>query len=94
MAEAASDPVRRLLLEREVERFFYAEATLLDARRYAEWLELLAEDIHYFMPIARNVRHDDAAEFTRAGLDAAWFDEGNSLMQDVARELRYTPFGH
>ncbi len=87
MAEAASDPVRRLLLEREVERFFYAEATLLDARRYAEWLELLAEDIHYFMPIARNVRHDDAAEFTRAGLDAAWFDEGKETLTQRVQQL-------
>ena len=87
MAEATADPMRRLLLEREIERFFYAEATLLDERRFAEWLDLLADDIHYFMPIARNVRHDDAAEYTRAHLDAAWFDEGKETLTQRVQQL-------
>jgi 3-phenylpropionate/cinnamic acid dioxygenase small subunit len=83
MAEALA----RLLLEREVERFFYAEATLLDERRFADWLDLLADDIHYFMPIARNVRHDDAAEYTRAHKDAAWFDEGKETLTQRVKQI-------
>ncbi|HEX3864035.1 MAG TPA: 3-phenylpropionate/cinnamic acid dioxygenase subunit beta [Stellaceae bacterium] len=64
-------------LKAEIEDFLFAEADLLDQRRYNEWLELLAEDLHYFMPMRRNVqfgRHA-ALENTRAGQDISWFDE-------------------
>jgi len=39
-------------LHSEVERFLYDEAALLDAYRLAEWLELVAEDVVYRMPVA------------------------------------------
>src|SRR5207248_4877074 len=48
--------LERLLLEREVEQFLYMEAELLDDRRYSDWIELIADDIHYHMPIRRNVK--------------------------------------
>ena len=38
--------LERLLFEREIERFLYREAELLDDRRYNDWIELVAEDIH------------------------------------------------
>ena len=31
----------------EVEQFYYREAELLDDGRYADWLELLANDLDY-----------------------------------------------
>ena len=34
---------------REVQRFLYREARLLDERRFHEWLELLTDDIRYWM---------------------------------------------
>jgi len=34
----------------EVEQFLYREARLLDQERYEEWLGLMTEDIHYWMP--------------------------------------------
>jgi 3-phenylpropionate/cinnamic acid dioxygenase small subunit len=34
---------------REVEQFLYREARLLDERRFHEWLELLTDDIDYWM---------------------------------------------
>lgn len=76
-----------LLLARSVEKFFYAEAAMLDERRYREWLELLTEDIRYFAPLARNLRRDQMAqEYTRPGQDLAWFDEGKeTLSQRVAQ---------
>jgi ethylbenzene dioxygenase beta subunit len=40
-----------LELEREIAQFFYREAELLDSNRLEEWLELLAEDIAYEMPL-------------------------------------------
>ena len=38
----------RVLLQYEVEQFLYAEAALLDARRYRDWLALLARR-HIFL---------------------------------------------
>ncbi|MBV1906014.1 MAG: 3-phenylpropionate/cinnamic acid dioxygenase subunit beta [Pseudomonadales bacterium] len=77
-----------LLLQREIEAFYYLEAQLLDERRFEEWLDLLTEDISYFMPLRRNVKYGQHAEFenTRQGVDAAWFDEGkHTLAQRVAQ---------
>ncbi|HTD33534.1 MAG TPA: 3-phenylpropionate/cinnamic acid dioxygenase subunit beta [Candidatus Elarobacter sp.] len=39
---------------REIEQFLYREARLLDERRFHEWLELLADDVHYWMPMKSN----------------------------------------
>jgi dibenzofuran dioxygenase beta subunit len=35
---------------REIESFLYLEARLLDEARYDEWLELLADDVRYWVP--------------------------------------------
>lgn len=62
----------------EVSNFLHHEANLLDERRFQEWLDLLTEDVHYFMPLSRNVKHGEHAEkeHTKAGRDVNWFDEG------------------
>ena len=39
---------------REIEQFLYREARLLDNRQYHQWLDLLAEDIRYWMPMRSN----------------------------------------
>lgn len=77
------EAVERFLLKAEAEEFLYYEADLLDERRYSEWLELLAEDYHYAMPLRRNVMLDevDERENTRPGSDIAWFDEGKETMR-------------
>ena len=64
-------------LKEEIEEFLYREADLLDERRFTEWLDLLAEDLVYFMPLRRNVRFGQHAdrENTRMGKDISWFDE-------------------
>ena len=66
-----------LQLKHEAEEFLFLEADLLDQRRFAEWLDLLTEDLVYFMPIRRNVKHGQHAahENTREGEDISWFDE-------------------
>lgn len=38
----------------EVQQFLYREARLLDAERFEDWLEMLTEDIHYWMPSIQN----------------------------------------
>jgi 3-phenylpropionate/cinnamic acid dioxygenase small subunit len=64
-------------LRMEVEDFLYREADLLDERRFTEWLELLAEDVIYFMPMRRNVKFGQQSERenTRQGEGISWFDE-------------------
>lgn len=64
-------------LRQDVEDFLYREADLLDQRRFADWLALLADDISYFMPIRRNVKfgQHDERENTKAGQGISWFDE-------------------
>jgi 3-phenylpropionate/cinnamic acid dioxygenase small subunit len=77
-----------LLLQREIEAFYYHEADLLDDRRFEEWLDLLTDDVSYFMPLRRNVKYgaQQQAENSAEGLDAAWFDEGkHTLTQRVAQ---------
>ena len=85
---AADDRLARLLLAHEVAEFLYREAELLDERRYAAWLELLADDIRYWMPMRRNVKFgEDAREFTREGTDIAWFDEGKETLTRRVRQI-------
>lgn len=64
-------------LKSDVEDFLYAEADLLDNRQFKDWLDLLEEDVTYFMPIRRNVKFGQHAgrENTRSGEGISWFDE-------------------
>jgi 3-phenylpropionate/cinnamic acid dioxygenase small subunit len=78
----------RLLLKEEIEAFLYREAELLDERRYEEWLDLFTDDAHYFMPMRRNVPHDEPErEFTRAGIDVNWFDEGKDTLTRRVKQI-------
>jgi 3-phenylpropionate/cinnamic acid dioxygenase small subunit len=64
-------------LKADVEDFYYHEADLLDDRRFRDWLNLLTEDVSYFMPIRRNVKFGQhaARENTKMGEGISWFDE-------------------
>ena len=78
----------RLLLTLEIAEFLYAEAELLDERRYGEWLALLADDIRYWMPMRRNVKFGDTErEFTRERQDINWFDEGKETLTRRVRQI-------
>ncbi|MFI6349164.1 3-phenylpropionate/cinnamic acid dioxygenase subunit beta [Streptomyces sp. NPDC050560] len=68
----------RVLLTADVTDFLTREADLLDERRYEEWLDLLADDYQYAVPLRMNVRYEDVAERenTREGDEVCWFDEG------------------
>lgn len=84
---AAMDLPERIQLQYEVEQFLYAEAALLDARRYRDWLGLVAEDIHYWMPIRRTVTLADLdLEFTKPG-EMAYFDDDRLLLETRVKKL-------
>ena len=83
------DRLDRLLLDQEIEDFLYREAELLDERRYEEWLALLAEDVRYWMPMRRNVKVGEGErEFTRAGSDINWFDEGKETLTRRVKQIQ------
>lgn len=81
--------LRRLLLAAEVTDFLYREADLLDERRYAEWLDLLADDYQYSVPLRMNVSYTEAAEReqTREGAEICWFDEGKATVRQRVAQL-------
>ncbi len=83
----AMSSAERAQLQFEVEQFLYAEAALLDARKYREWLGLIAPDIHYWMPIRRTVTQKDIErEFTKPG-DMAFFDDDYELIEMRVKKL-------
>lgn len=65
-------------IKRELEEFLYDEANLLDERRFPEWLDTLAEDLRYFMPMEYNVKFGEHAtrELTKREQHMSWFNEG------------------
>jgi 3-phenylpropionate/cinnamic acid dioxygenase small subunit len=83
-----TDPIEAMLLHRSVERFLHHEADLFDDRQFEAWLDLLADDIHYWMPLHRNFsfgRRED--EHTRAGRDLNWFDEGKFELEQRVQQI-------
>lgn len=79
-------PAERTALQFEVEQFLYHEAALLDDRKYPEWLDLIADDIHYWMPIRRTVTLDNLdKEFTAIGGMAHFDDDKNDLRMRVEK---------
>src|SRR5437867_12425709 len=81
--------IEYLLLVRSVEEFLYHEAALLDERRFDEWLDLLAEDVRYWMPLRRNVKFGEqhTRENTREQEDVAWFDEGKDILTKRVQQI-------
>jgi 3-phenylpropionate/cinnamic acid dioxygenase small subunit len=70
-----------------IEQFLYHEAALLDARRFDEWFDLLADDLEYWMPV-RTVRalNDVANEFAKPG-EGAFFDDDKISMGQRVKKL-------
>jgi 3-phenylpropionate/cinnamic acid dioxygenase small subunit len=81
--------LERVILQHDVEQFLYMEARLLDERRLEEWLDLLAEDLDYWMPMRRNVKFGDwDLEFTDHHKEINWFDEGKDVLAGRIRQLK------
>lgn len=76
-----SDAVDRLLLLREVETFLIGELSLLDDRRFEEWIELFTDNGHYWAPAEMDQQDPD----NRVSL---FFDD-KTLMQTRIARLRH-----
>src|SRR5215831_1055513 len=75
-----NEPILDDRLIREVEQFLYREVRLLDERRFHEWLELLTDDIRYWMGNRAN-RYPKSSKAI-AILDPARYDEGDLAKED------------
>lgn len=89
-ATGTDDLLQQLLLERELTNALYHEAELLDEGRFEEWLDLLADDLVYTMPLRLNVAQAEVAgrERTRAGSEVCWFDEDKATLAKRVGQLR------
>jgi 3-phenylpropionate/cinnamic acid dioxygenase small subunit len=76
-------------LTQEVTEFLHREADLLDNRRFLAWLDLLAEDIVYFMPMRRNVKYGQHTERenTKLGAGISWFDEDKWTLRKRVEQI-------
>lgn len=76
----------RMLRTFEVEEFLFHEAALLDEKRLDDWLNLLTQDIHYWMPIRRTTTAKEVdLEFTKPGGMALFDDDRRTLALRVQR---------
>ena len=71
---------------REVEQFLYREARLLDERRFHEWLELLTDDIRYWMGSRTN-------RYPRRSKAIAILDPDRYVEDDITKEDELAIFG-
>jgi 3-phenylpropionate/cinnamic acid dioxygenase small subunit len=88
MRTLAAERLLYLDLLREVEELLYAEAELLDERRYDEWLALFTDDVRYWMPLRKNV------EWARRDADASgedevgWIDDDKATLEKRVKQLQ------
>ncbi|MBX5437297.1 MAG: 3-phenylpropionate/cinnamic acid dioxygenase subunit beta [Alicyclobacillaceae bacterium] len=68
-----------------IAQFLYREAYLLDYRRYLEWLELLADDIVYRMPVRVTTVNEPGS--TNIVNDMAYVEETKSGLTIRAQRL-------
>ena len=75
-------------LKREIEDFFFHEADLLDEREYDQWLELLTEDIVYWMPMRKNVSYGDRHKDITAENDLAWIHDDKETLRKRVKQIQ------
>lgn len=84
---APNGALERFLLRGSIEEFYFHEAMLQDDRRFEEWLELLSDDLEYWVPVRSTRSRDDMhLEFTKKG-EAAFFDDDKRLIESRVRKL-------
>lgn len=80
---AAAEQLVNAETARRVEQFLYKEARTLDSERWDDWLALMAEDIHYWMPSIENRRRADKIKSYQED-GGAYF---NDNLQDLGRRV-------
>jgi PAH dioxygenase small subunit len=67
----------------EIVEFLYREAELLDENQFAEWLNMLAQDIHYVMPVRTTQFRAKGDGFQ----DVAFFEENYVSLRTRVKRL-------
>lgn len=75
--------------QRQLERFYFHEARLLDNRQYLQWLALLSEDIHYLVPSRINVQVNNRERGREDMISVERELEGEDSMGCPLREENY-----
>jgi 3-phenylpropionate/cinnamic acid dioxygenase small subunit len=70
-------------LRQQIEDFLFLEAELLDDRKLREWLDLLTDDVRYWMPIRHNTfeRPADLSEELSKPGEAFYFDDDKKSLK-------------
>jgi 3-phenylpropionate/cinnamic acid dioxygenase small subunit len=89
LTNATDASLARLVLQQQVNEFLFREARYLDERKLTEWLDFMAEDVHYFMPIRRNIKFGDwDLEYSDPEREISYFDEGKDILEGRVRQLK------
>jgi 3-phenylpropionate/cinnamic acid dioxygenase small subunit len=70
-------------LRHAIEDFLYFEAELLDDRQLRDWLDLLTDDVHYWMPVRHNPLERSAdlnGELSKPG-EAYYFNDTKKTLK-------------
>ena len=73
-------------LQHSVEQFLFREVRLLSERRYEEWLDLLTDDIRYWMPARETV--DGQPDAVSGDGEMAFFDDDKEFLCARVERLR------
>lgn len=77
------------LLRLDIEDFLWQEADLLDDFHYEEWLDLLTDDVTYWMPIRRNVpSREMEGELTVEGPELSWYTDDKKTLEERVAQIR------
>lgn len=73
--------------QNELEQFYYAEAALLDAHRFRQWVELFTDDCFYWMPVRQTrLTGQLEAEFTKPG-EMGFYEDDKAVLKLRAHKL-------
>jgi 3-phenylpropionate/cinnamic acid dioxygenase small subunit len=72
----------------QIEQFLVHEARLLEEHRLDEWLDLLADDVRYVMPIRETVERAPGDSSAQPGSGFALYDDDKSSLALRAGRLR------
>ncbi|QDK35719.1 aromatic-ring-hydroxylating dioxygenase subunit beta [Sphingomonas sp. IC081] len=86
MPAIAEEPGPRL--QWEIEQFLYAEAGLLDDRRFEDWLALMADDVVYQMPLRTDRIRRDERRLKAIAEEVKIFDDNLERLRTRVKRLR------
>ncbi len=82
-----SGPVIDRDLQHEIEQFLYREARLLDERRFHEWLDLLTDDVFYWMPVRETNQQRPEGFYQEGELAVSYMNDNKDFLTARIKRL-------